>query len=213
MSYEFKIAFKYLFSRSKERFISLISLISVLGIATGVATLIIVIGVMSGFDHELRDRIVGTSSHILVDKLGGLDEVAPVMDDIKKVDGVVACAPFVTTQGLLLVEEQMVAVVVRGIDQELETQVTQVDQFIKKGKLDLENGNKIIIGKILAQKLLLGVGDQVSLISAGKVKKNKLTKVRENSFTVAGIFSSEMYDFSRTPRITWTKSVSFLDQS
>ncbi len=195
MSYEFKIAFKYLFSRSKERFISVISLISVVGVATGVATLIIVIGVMSGFDHELRDRIIGTSSHILVDKLGGIDDVTPVIEGIKEVDGVVACAPFVTTQGLLLAQDQMVSVVVRGVDEDLEAQVTQVNQFIKKGTLDLKSGDNIIIGKILARKLFIKVGDQISLISAGKLKKNKLTKVRENTFSVAGIFSSEMYDY------------------
>lgn len=188
MCYEFKIAFKYLLSRSKERFISIISLISVVGIATGVATLIIVIGVMSGFDIELRDRIIGTSSHILVDKLGGLDDVAPVIEDIKKVDGVVACAPFVATQGLLLVQDQMVSVVVRGVDEDLEAQVTKVDQFIKQGTLDLKSGNNIIIGKILAEKLFLKVGDQISLISAGKLSKNKLAKVRENVFSVVGIF-------------------------
>lgn len=195
MFFELKIAFKYLFSRSKERFISLISLISVVGIATGVATLIIVIGVMSGFDHELRDRIIGTSSHILVDKLGGLDETVSVMEKIKEIDGVIACAPFVTTQGLLLVDEQMVSVIVRGVDADMEVQVTQVNKFIKKGELDLKSGNNIIIGKILADKLLLKVGDQINLISAGKLKKNKLTKVRENAFTIAGIFSSEMYDY------------------
>ncbi len=195
MSFEFKIAFKYLFSRSKERFISLISLISVIGIATGVATLIIVIGVMSGFDYELRDRIIGTSSHILVDKLGGLDDAAPVIEQIKGIKGVVACAPFITTQGLLLVDDQMVSVVVRGVDEDAEARVTKVNEFIKKGTLDLKSGNNIIIGKILAEKLLLKVGDQIHLISAGKLKKNKLTKVRENTFSVSGIFSSEMYDY------------------
>lgn len=195
MRYELRIALKYILSRSRERFISVITLISIIGIATGVATLIVVIGVMSGFDYELRDRIIGTSSHIVVDKIGGLDDSESAIDAIKSVNDVVDCAPFVNTQGLLLINESMVSVVVRGINQDLEAKVTDVEKFIKRGALDLKTGNKMIIGKILAEKLFINIGDNVRLISAGKLKDNKLAKARENTFEITGIFSSDMYDY------------------
>jgi len=195
MRYEIKIALKYILGRSRERFISVITLISIIGIATGVAALIVVIGVMSGFDTELRDRIIGTSSHIVVDKIGGLDDSREAMNAIKQVDDVVACAPFVSTQGLLLVNDNMVSVVVRGIDENLEAEVTDVKKFIKRGSLNFQTGNKMVIGKILAQKLFINIGDNVRLISAGKLKNNRLAKARENTFEVSGIFSSDMYDY------------------
>ncbi|MBU1042829.1 MAG: lipoprotein-releasing ABC transporter permease subunit [Candidatus Omnitrophica bacterium] len=195
MSYEIKIGLRYIFGRRKEKFISLISCISIIGVATGVCALIIVIGVMSGFDTELRDKIIGTSSHIVVDRLGGLDDPAVAMQTISDVDGVIACAPFINTQALLADHDRLSSVVVRGIDPKLEAEVTSVRDFIKSGSLDLEGGNKIIIGSGLAEQLALRVGNQISLISAAKQKKKTLGKMRENNYTISAIFTSGMYDY------------------
>ncbi|MFH1062419.1 MAG: lipoprotein-releasing ABC transporter permease subunit [Candidatus Omnitrophota bacterium] len=195
MGYRLKVGLKYIFGRRKEKFISLISFISIIGVATGVCALIIVIGVMSGFDTELRDKIIGTSSHIVVDKLGGLDDPATAINTISSVAGVVACAPFINTQALLSDHDRLSPVVVRGIDPRLEAQVTEIKDFIKSGTLDLDDGNKIIIGKGLAEQLALKVGDEISLISAAKQRKKTLGKMRENSYEISGIFSSGMYDF------------------
>ncbi|MDD5746352.1 MAG: lipoprotein-releasing ABC transporter permease subunit [Candidatus Omnitrophica bacterium] len=187
MRYEFKVGLRYLLGRRKEKFISIISLISVVGVATGVATLIIVIGVMTGFDNELRDRIIGTSSHIVVDKLGGLDSNPEIMKTIAAVPEVVAVAPFVNTQALLMDKEKLVSVVVRGIDQEREPRVTGIAKFVKQGALSVNNGNQIIIGTILAQQLALNVGDSVRLVTVGFAAGD--------TYTVSGVFSSDMYDY------------------
>jgi len=187
MRYELNVGIRYLLGRRKEKFISIISLISVIGVATGVATLIIVIGVMTGFDNELRDRIIGTSSHIVVDKLGGLDTVPEAMKKIETVPEVSAVAPFVNTQALLMDKEKLVSVVVRGIDQDREPQVTGIGKFIKQGALSVNTGNQIIIGTILAQQLSLNVGDEVRLVTVALAAGDK--------YTVSGIFSSDMYDY------------------
>ena len=195
MFYELKIGLRYIFGRRKEKFISLISYISILGVAVGVWALILVIGVMSGFDTELRDKIIGTSSHIVVDKIGGLDGPADAIKTISSVDGVIACAPFINTQALLADHDRLSSVVVRGIDSELEAQVTDIKKFIKSGSLDLEDGNKIIIGSGLAEQLVLRVGNEISLISAAKKRKRTLGKMRETKYVISGIFSSGMYDY------------------
>ena len=195
MFYEMKIGLRYIFGRRKEKFISLISCISIIGVATGVCALIIVIGVMSGFDTELRDKIISTSSHIVVDKLGGLDDPAAAMQTIAGVQGVIACAPFINTQALLADHDRLSSVIVRGIDPKLEAEVTSVRDFIKSGSLDLEGGNKIIIGSGLAEQLALKVGNEISLISAAKQKKKTLGKMRESTYTISAIFTSGMYDY------------------
>ncbi|MFH1459518.1 MAG: FtsX-like permease family protein [Candidatus Omnitrophota bacterium] len=187
MFYELKIALRYFLGSRKEKFISLISIISILGVATGVATLIIVIGVMTGFDHELRDRIIGTNSHIVIDKIGGLDNADYVRKSIAQIDGVQASAPFVNTQALLVTPDRMHAVVVRGIDTDLEKNVTGLKDFIKEGKLDLTDPGTIIIGKVLASDMFLKVGDEVKLVT----KKN----TNGDKVQVGAVFSSDMYDY------------------
>ncbi|MCP4649146.1 MAG: ABC transporter permease [PVC group bacterium] len=186
MKYEFWIGIRYLFGRSKEKFISIITLISVVGVATGVAALIIVIGVMSGFDNELRDRIIGTSSHLVINKIGGIDDADHVKESVSKIKHVTAVAPFVNTQALLIDDARQFPVVIRGVDQELESQVTGIKKFVTIGKLDLAQNN-IIIGRELANRLLLKVGDEVVLIGLGSVA--------EESFKISGIFTSGMYDY------------------
>ena len=187
MRYEFKIGLRFLFGRTKEKFISLISIISILGVATGVATLIIVIGVMNGFDKELRDRIIGTSSDIVIDKIGGLGETDSAASQISDIQGVAASAPFVTTQALIVRDDKFFTVIVRGIRPALERNVTDVDKLIVRGSLDLKDKNSIILGKHLAERLMLKVGDRLKILSAADKKPQE--------FKITGIFSSGMYDY------------------
>ncbi len=186
MKYEFWVGIRYLFGRSKEKFISIISLISIIGVATGVATLIIVIGVMAGFDNELRDKIIGTSSHIVVEKIGGLDDSGVISDRINSLEHVIGVAPFINTQALFIDAESRSSVMVRGIDQALETKVTAIKKFIKHGELDL-NQEQIIIGQELAQRFSLNVGDEVQLVS--------LENISSQVLEISGIFASGMYDY------------------
>jgi len=164
----------------------MISLISVLGIATGVAALIIVIGVMAGFDYELQSKIIGTNSHIVVDKIGGLNDAAYIMDKINVLTDVSASAPFINTQALIMDENSRFPVVMRGILPELEVNVTGIQDYLKKGSLDLSENN-IVVGKELARQMFLKIGDKVNVVS--------LNKFSDNIFKIAGIFSSGMYDY------------------
>ena len=94
MNYESWISFRYLTANSQERFISLISVISILGVAIGVAALIIVLGVMTGFDNDLRDKIVGTNSNILIEKEEGIKDAARLREALSSIKGVNANKPY-----------------------------------------------------------------------------------------------------------------------
>lgn len=184
--YEWWIGLRYLLSHRKERFISLISVIAMLGVATGVAALLIVIGVMSGFDRELRDRIIGVNSHLVVEKIGGMDDPAAVEQQLAALPAVVASAPYVNTQALLVENSRQFPVMVRGIDPQRESQVTDIRRLLKSGDLQLAD-NGIIIGSELANRLLVNLGDTVELVS--------LEQRRGERFVVRGFFTSGMYDF------------------
>ncbi len=186
MGYEIWLGLRYLLGRRKEKFISIISVISVIGIATGVATLIIVIGVMNGFDNELREKIIGANSHIVVDKIGGLDDAEEVMQKVGKIKHVMAAAPFINAQAMLCVRDRNVGVVIRGIDAAMEVKVTALKQMIKEGNLSLKD-NSVILGKELVQRSLIKLGDEVELVSPADISRRK--------FKVSAIFSSGMYDF------------------
>ncbi len=101
MSYELWISFRYLVSRRKEKFISIISLISIMGVAVGVTALIVVLAVMSGFDNDLREKIVGTNSHIIIEKEGGISDYNGLVNEINSIPHVKASSPFRNFQALI----------------------------------------------------------------------------------------------------------------
>ena len=119
MSYEWFISLRYLKAKRKQTFISIITLISVAGVALGVAALIIVISTMSGFDHDLKNKILGTKHHLDVTASTeqGFSNYTDVMAKIQKTPGIVACAPYVTAQGMLQSDDYLQGVALLGIDQ------------------------------------------------------------------------------------------------
>jgi len=186
MKWELFISWRYFTAKRKERFISLISLISILGIALGVMALIVVISVMSGFDKELRERIVGVNPHIYIEKQGGIDnpqELLTVLDNTKDVTG---ASPFINGQALFKAGEAVTGVMLRGIDPVAERKVTRIEKYLTAGNLSL-SGEDIIIGSELARKFYLNLGDRVSIISPSRGKTF--------NFNVAGIFTSGMYEY------------------
>jgi len=186
MKYQLFISLRYLFAKRKEKFISLISLFSILGVATGVMALIIVIAVMSGFDDDLKNKIIGTNSHILVEKDGGVENPDLVIAKIKDMDQFMAASPFLNGQAVIRFKDQATGILLRGIDQEREPSVTNIKQYITGGKLDFgEDG--IILGSELAKKLGAVLGGQVKIVTAASKKPEVLT--------VRGIFSSGMYEY------------------
>ena len=145
MRYELFISLRYLVTKQREGFVSAISLISILGVAVGVMALIVVIAVMSGFDVNLRDKIVGTNAHILIEKEKGFDNPQKIINEIKDIEDVVASAPFVSGQAVIKYKKETIGVLMRGIDPQLEPKVTEVKKYLMEGSLSF--GKDGIINK------------------------------------------------------------------
>ncbi len=188
MKLELFISWRYLATKRKEKFISLISLISILGVAIGVMALIVVIAVMTGFDRDLRDKIVGNYSHVTVSAYNGIEadkypELAKAIRSNPHVRGV---SPYLQGQVLLKEQNRYFAAGLKGIDPALESGVTSIKRYIIRGKLDDLGDDGVIIGKELAAYLGLGVGSDLLVYSA---------QGKQNNLKIAGIFNSGMYDY------------------
>ena len=166
LPFELFVAVRYLMARRKQAFISLISLISAVGVAVGVMALLIVLALMTGLQGELRDRIVGSTAHIFVYKAGGIADPAEELAKVRSVPHVVAAAPVVLGLGLAKSAGGSQFMTIKGIDPALEPGVTNVAGSMTAGKLDAlmpEAGSMagIVLGKDLAQKLGVRVGDSL----------------------------------------------------
>lgn len=205
MSYstELFIGFRHLRSRSKLAFVSLTTWISVLGIALGVATLIVVVGVMTGFQREFRDKILGTQSHIVITRSGAklMREWRDVLQKAREHEGVVAASPFVYGQAMFSFNNRVLGAVVRGIVPDREIDVTDIRRYLKDGALkkilEKNSGGKpgIIIGAELAKNLHLKEGDTVMMVSPVGVVTPMGLVPRTKKFQVVGIFRSGFYQY------------------
>ena len=186
MRYELLVSFRYLVSRHREGFISMVSFISIMGVAVGVTALIVVLAVMNGFDNDLREKIVGTNSHIVIEKEGGIEDYDSLVNRVNGLPHVISSAPFVNGQALIRHKDQVIGVIFRGIDPEKEKKVTNIEKYLQEGAFSLEK-DSVLIGKELAWRLGLKPGDTISLISAATTMPK--------FFTVAGVFNSGMFDY------------------
>ncbi len=212
MPFELFVGLRYLKARRKQAFISLITLISIGGVALGVMALIVVLAVMSGFEHDLRGKILGTNAHLWVLRYGdrGIEESAQALEQIRGVPHVVAASPFTYHQVMLSTDRGAGGAVLRGIDLNSAQEVTaltksftEVDPARLKEpaggtgwRLDREG---IIIGRALATNLGAGLGARVNVISPfGNVLTPFGLAPRMRGFTVAGIFEMGMYEYDST---------------
>jgi lipoprotein-releasing system permease protein len=199
---ELRVGLRYLRAKRKQAFVSVISAFGVLGVMLGVMTLIIVLGVMNGFERDLKDKILGTVSHIVVmnNSTRSITDWAQVMDRIKLIDGINAVTPYIYGQAMLSSRGRVRGVIVRGIDPKSAPQVISISKYMEKGSLKdlgLANGdiNGVIIGKELATSNSLRVGDSIQLISP-QGKRTPIGAIpRVQNFRVVGIFKSGMYEF------------------
>ena len=227
MPYELFISLRYLKAKRRSAFISIITLISTAGVALGVMALIIVLAVMTGFEMDLKDKILGTNAHIVVMKSGGsMDDYGALMEKLGKYEGVVATTPFIYNQVMLASGKNVSGVVLRGIDPESDMKVTNLHKATIAGKLSallpepgsiVLNKNSepplpgLVIGKELARNLNLFVGDRVNVVSPmgnitplGMIPKMK-------GYRVAGIFHTGMFEYDSTLAYVWLKDAqSFL---
>ncbi len=201
LPYEWLVGLRY--TRAGKRsgrnsFISFISLISVSGIALGVAALIIVLSVMNGFQKEVTDRMLSVLAHIEVfDNRGSMPDWRNAAQAAARNPAVQGAAPFVETQGMLVGEGVMRPSVIRGILPGQEEQVSDIAKQVKAGSLDaLKPGSfNIVLGYALARSLNVGIGDKVTMLLAkGQVTPAGLLP-RSRSFTVAGMFEAGHFEF------------------
>ncbi len=160
------LALRYL--KPKRTFVSIITLISVLGVTLGVTVLILVIAVMTGFDRELRQKVIDFDAHILVTTQDVLRDWRDLTVKVRNTEGVVATAPFVQGPVIVEFESRRLAPLIRGIDPEEEEKVTPLQKFVKEGQFDL-SGDNAVLGVELARKLSIGVGDKLTVYSPGNL--------------------------------------------
>ena len=196
--FELFVGLRYTRAKRRNHFISFISLVSMLGIALGIAALITVMSVMNGFEREVRSRILGVASHIQLlgidNRLAGWEAVAK---DASANPQVAASAPFVSAQGLLSNGGQVRGAFVRGVLPDLEDKVADIGRHMVAGRLeDLKPGEfRIVLGADLARGLRVRPGERVTLIAPqGQVTPAGLVP-RLRQFTVAGIFSVGHYEY------------------
>ncbi|MCD6327525.1 lipoprotein-releasing ABC transporter permease subunit [bacterium] len=207
------LALRYLRARRKQAFISIITVISVGGIALGVAALIIVLAVMTGFEQDLKTKILGTRAHIVLTRKPWEDSSQlllskDVMAKVREVDGVLGVAPFAFGQVMIRSPYRTQGIAIRGIDPMLEVQVSDLGKNIVEGSInqllrrDLKPEDEplaaydgIIIGQQLATNLGLYMNDKVAVISpfGRQTPAGLVPKLR--SMVVVGIFKSGMYEF------------------
>ena len=198
--YEFWIGRRYVRARSENGFISLISAISMLGIAIAVAVLIVVLSVVNGFERELKDRLLAMTGHASIQNPQvGLEDWSVWAEVAEGQDDVTAAAPFVDGQGLLVFEYQLSGAEFRGIEPELEARVSGIPDTMLEGDLhSLEAGAfNIVLGIELAAELKAEVGDKVTVTLAEGIVTPAGIVPRTKRFTVSGIYRVGMYEFDR----------------
>jgi lipoprotein-releasing system permease protein len=203
--FEFFLGTRYLKAKRKQAFISVISVISALGIMVGVMALVVVLSVMNGFRADLMSKILGVNSHLLVlSYQGAFEGAGEVSDKISGVDGVVASTPFINAQAMLKHSGGSSPAFLWGIDPKTAGLVFNINKVtLKQGSLDSLNTQQegfpyVIVGNELAKQSGTQVGDMITLFSP----EGKLTPLgrvpNTRKYRVAGIFESGMYEYDAT---------------
>ncbi len=201
LPFELFVAVRYLMARRKQAFISLISLISAVGVAVGVMALLIVLALMTGLQGELRDRIIGSAAHVYVFKPGGgLGDPAEEVRKVRAVPRVVGAAPVVLGQGIAKSAGGSQFITIKGIDPVLEPAVTNVGRSMTAGTLDALTPvagtmSGIVLGKDLAQKLGLSLGDSVEVLTPEGPLTPWGVSPALRTFKVVGMFSLGLFEF------------------
>jgi lipoprotein-releasing system permease protein len=203
LPFELHVALRYLLARRKQAFISLISLISTLGVMVGVMALVIALALMTGLQGEIRDRIVGSAAHVYVWKLGegGVRDYAAEVARLRAQPRVLGAAPALLGKALVTTGSGEAFITVKGIDPALEPQVTDIVRAMQAGSLDALAGRPedqpdgIVIGRDLAQQLGAEVGDAVTLLTPHGSLSPMGMMPRTRRLEVVGIFSLGLYEF------------------
>jgi lipoprotein-releasing system permease protein len=224
LPYEILVGLRYLRAKRRHRTISLNTFVSVAGITLGVAALIGTLGIMTGFKEDLQAKILGTTSHIIVQDRSkeGMAQYGQLISQVQTVPRVIAATPFVLRQVLLTSQSGVQGIVLRGIDPEKEVKVTELGRNIKAGRLeDLEMANHatpapsqparekpadgtmpqptshpgIVLGKELSMRLGAFIGDTLNVVSpVGPISAIGMVP-KIRTFTVVAVFESGMFEY------------------
>jgi len=207
MSFEFFIGSRYLRTKQKQTFISLITILSIAGVTVGVMALIVVIAVMAGFESDLRSRILGVESHIVIMRNSGpFSDYRNILEHVENTDGVEAATPFINSQVILRSSLSVSGAVLRGIDPDSAGRVIKnLDKVSLKNLKETDQRKStsismpvIILGKQLAKNLGVMQGDPVYLISPRGMVSPIGHIPTMKQFKVAGLFESGMYEYDRS---------------
>ncbi len=196
--FELMVGLRYLRAKQKSGFVSFISLVSIIGIALGVAALIIVLSVMNGFQREIRSKIIGVTAHMqIMSPAGAISNWQDIGNQAKQNKHVLAYAPYIDGQGLISFDGSVSGVLIRGISADYEPKVDDVTKSIVSGSFSSlkESDFNIVIGKDLARQLGAGLGDKITIITPdGQVTPAGMIP-RLKQFTVGGIFDTHMQEY------------------
>ena len=209
-SYEFFIAKRYLKSKRKVRFISIITYISIGGVTVGVAALVIVLSLMNGFATEVRTRLVGMDAHLRVRRFHGLpvEEYPALVSSVAGIEHVAAVAPYVLGEAMMLSKGIGGGGMVKGMDPTAMRAMYDLDQYLVAGNLDLEatsegNAPPIVLGNGLADRLRVGIGDEVYVATPQNMRPGlMLTMPKMRRFVVTGVFEIGYYEFDAALAVT-----------
>ena len=189
------IALRYLRAQRTNQFSSLVALASVMGVALGVAALIVVLSVMNGFEHELRSRLVAITGHAAV--ITGRDEPRwrAILADLQAYPGVESAAPYIELEAMLAVGGELAGAVIEGVDPARQAQIAGLDGALREGSLaDLTPGSwRALLGRSLAVRLDVGPGDLVRVMVPARDARGRVTS-RLRELTVAGVFEVGVRD-------------------
>jgi len=209
LPFEAFVAIRYLLAGRKQAFISVISLISTLGVTVGVMALLIALALMTGLQGELRDRIVGSSAHVYVFKLGeGITDYRAEIQKLRQMPHVTGAAPAVLGKALVTSARDAQAFInIKGIDPALESTVTDIRKAMRSGSLDNvvpveDEPDGIVLGKDVAETLGVRVGDSVRVMTPEATLTPIGPMARSRSFKVVGTFSLGLYEFDSEYALT-----------
>ena len=200
LPFELFVAIRYLLARRKQAFISLISLISVIGVGVGVTALLVALALMTGLQAELRDRIIGSAAHVYVLKAGGIQDPDAEVHRMLEIPRVVGAAPVVLGKALVTSADSTGFIEIKGIDPRQERSVTNIARAMTSGSVAAltrtEGTEGILIGADLAEKLGVRVGDAVEVLTPeGATLTPFGMAMRRRALQVAGIFSLGLYEY------------------
>jgi lipoprotein-releasing system permease protein len=201
VTFELFIALRYLLARRKQAFISLISLISTLGVAVGVMALVIALALMTGLQGELRDRILGSTAHVYVWKTGGIEDYRAEVARLQAIEGVTGAGPAILGRALISTDLADAFISLKGVDPSLEGNVTDIRRAMQRGSIAaLTAGSEddppgILIGRNLAEQLGLTVGETATLLTPQGTLSPMGMIPRTRRVQVVGIYALGLYEF------------------